>query len=141
VVSHEDFEDLRAEYAAMSRKDWDSVLISAHRDFELTTPGTGLGVETVHGRENARQAFEDFFSPYESLSVEPERFFEGDGQIVVFFLQRAKPAGSTRFLERRAAHLWTMRDGKAVSLRIFLRREEALDAAGLAPDAASSQAP
>jgi ketosteroid isomerase-like protein len=130
-MSQENVTALRAEYAAMSRRDWNAVLSVAHRDFELTTPGGGLDVETIRGVENARRAFEDFFRPFEALSVEPEAFFEGDGQIVVFFLQRARPLGSTAYVERRAAHLWTMRDGKAMALEIFPRREKALEAAGL----------
>jgi ketosteroid isomerase-like protein len=130
-MSQENLTALRAEYAAMSRRDWYSVLSVAHSDFELTTPGGGLDVETIRGVESARRAFEDFFSPFEALSVEPEAFFEGDGQIVVFFLQRARPLGSAAYVERRAAHLWTMRDGKAMSLEIFPRREKALEAAGL----------
>jgi ketosteroid isomerase-like protein len=76
-------------------------------------------VETIRGVESVRRAFEDFFSPFEALSVEPEAFFEGDGQIVVFFLQRARPLRSSAYVERRAAHLWTMRDGKAMGLEIF----------------------
>jgi ketosteroid isomerase-like protein len=130
-MSQADLEALRAEYAAMSRKDWDGVLAVAHRDFELTTPGGGLDVEPIRGVESARRAFEDFFSPYEDVSVEPEGFFEGDGQIVVFFLQRARPLGSNGYVETHAAHLWTMHDGKAAGLEIFPRREEALEAAGL----------
>jgi ketosteroid isomerase-like protein len=131
AMSQENLTALRAEYAAMSRRDWNAVLSVAHRDFELTTPGGGLDVETIRGVESARRAFEDFFSPFEALTVEPEAFFEGDGQIVVFFLQRARPLGSAAYVERRAAHLWTMRDGKAIALEIFPRREKALEAAGL----------
>ena len=56
---------------------------------------------------------------------------EGHDQIVVFFLQRARPSGSSAFVERRAAHVWTMRDGKATKLQIFPRRQSALEAAGL----------
>jgi ketosteroid isomerase-like protein len=130
-MSHEDFETLRAEYAAMSRKDWSAVLGTADRDFELKAPGGGLDAGVVHGVERAQRAFEDFFSPFEAVSVEPETFFEGNGQIVVFFLQRAKPLGSTALVERRAAHLWTMRDGKATRLEIFPDRDKALEAAGL----------
>jgi ketosteroid isomerase-like protein len=81
--------------------------------------------------ERARRAFEEFFSPFEAASVEPESFFDGDGQVVVFFVQRARPLGSTAFVETRAAHLWTMRDGTATRLQIFPSREEALEAAGL----------
>jgi ketosteroid isomerase-like protein len=129
-MSPEDLEALRAEYAAMSRKDWNAVLRVAHRDFELKTPSGGLE-GTVRGVDRSRRAFEDFFGPFEAVSVEPEAFFEGNDQIVVFFLQRARPLGSSGVLERRAAHLWTMRDGKAMKLEIFPERAKALKAAGL----------
>jgi ketosteroid isomerase-like protein len=131
MPSEEAPEALRAEYAAMSRKEWSAVFGVARRDFELITPGGGLEVEAIHGVERARRAFADFFEPYDALSVEPEGFFEGDGKIVVFFVQRARPAGSSAFIERRAAHLWTMRDGRATKLQIFPQREKALEAAGL----------
>jgi ketosteroid isomerase-like protein len=78
----------------------------------------------------ARRVFEDFF-PFDAVTVEPEAFFEGNGQIVAFFLQRSKPKGSNAFVEARAAHIWTIRDGKATRLEIFPQRERALKAAGL----------
>jgi ketosteroid isomerase-like protein len=130
-MSREDIRALRAEYAAMSRQEWSSVFSVALADFELITPRGGLHPETIHGVNEARHAFEEFFSPFEKASVEPEAFFEGGGQVVVFFVQRARPLGSTAFVERRAAHLWTMRDGRATRLEIFPQREEALEAAGL----------
>jgi ketosteroid isomerase-like protein len=130
-MSQEDYTALRAEYAALSNKDWNAVLSVAHRDFELKTPGGGLDPEIIRGVEGARRAFDDFFAPFDAISVVPEAFFEGTGQIVVFFVQRARPLGSRAFVERRAAHLWTMRDGKATKLEIFPRREDALEAAGL----------
>jgi len=130
-MTQEEVEALRAEYAAMSRKDWNAVFSVGVRDFELMTPGGSLDAEAIRGVGKARRAFEDFFSPFEAVSVEPESFFEGDGQIVVFFVQRARPAGSSSYIERRAAHLWTMRDGKATRLQIFPQRKQALEAAGL----------
>jgi ketosteroid isomerase-like protein len=130
-MSQEVFESLRAEYAAMSRKVWDAILNVADPDFELRTPSEGLDAGVVRGVERARRGFEEFFSPFEAVTVEPEAFFEGNDQIVVFFLQRARPLGSSAVVETRAAHLWTMRDGKATSLEIFPQRETALEAAGL----------
>jgi ketosteroid isomerase-like protein len=130
-MSQEDLKALRAEYRAMSRKDWNAVFSIAQGDFELETPSGGLDLGTVRGAEAARRAFRDFFSPFDTVSVEPEAFFEGNDQTVVFFLQRAKPAGSTAVVERRAAHLWTMSGGKATKLQIFPQREKALEAAGL----------
>jgi ketosteroid isomerase-like protein len=138
-MSKKVFEALRAEYAAMSRKDWDAVLTLAAPDFELKTPAEGLDDGLVRGVESARRAFEEFFGPFDSLTVEPEMFLEGEGQIVVFFVQRARPRGSTAFLERRAAHVWTMRGGKAARLEIFPRRAKALEAAGVSEQDAHAE--
>jgi ketosteroid isomerase-like protein len=74
-MSQENFEALRAEYAAMSRRNWNAVLSVAHRDFELKVPGGGLDLETIRGVESARRAFEDFFSPFEELT---SRSFPGE---------------------------------------------------------------
>ena len=57
-MSEEELTALRAEYAAMSRRDWKAILSVAHRDFELLTPGGGLEVERIRGVESARRAFE-----------------------------------------------------------------------------------
>jgi ketosteroid isomerase-like protein len=131
-MSQADIETLRSEYEAMSREDLADLFRGAHSGFELRTPDRDLvSGEVFSGAEKARGAFADFFEPYEEVTVEPEAFFEGNGQIVVFFLQRSKPRGSNAFVEARAAHLWTVRDGQATRLEIFPRREDALAAAGL----------
>jgi ketosteroid isomerase-like protein len=128
-----DIETLRSEYQAMSRKDWDGLLLGAPPDFELKTPDRAVGrlSGVFRGPEKARRVFEEFFGPFEDVTIEPEAFFEGDGQVVVFFLQRSRPKGSSASVEARAAHLWTMRDGTATRLEIFPQRTEALKAAGL----------
>ena len=131
-MSQADIEMLRSEYQAMSRKDWADLFRAAHPRFELKTPDRNLALSGVFsGAERGRRVFEDFFEPFDAVTVEPEAFFEGDGQIVVFFLQRSKPKGSNAFVEARAAHIWTIRDGKATRLEIFPQREKALEAAGL----------
>jgi ketosteroid isomerase-like protein len=127
----EDFDALRAEYAAMSRGDWDAALRGAHPDFELKTPVESLDIGEIRGVERARRVFQDFFAPYQEVKIEPEAFFEGKGQIVVFFLQRARPLDSAAVVETRAAHVWTMRHGRAAKLEIFPKRAKALEAAGL----------
>jgi len=132
AMSQADIDTLRSEYEAMSRKDWAALFRAADPGFELRTPDRNLTLSGVFsGAEAARRVFADFFEPHEEVSVEPQAFFEGNGQIVVFFLQRSKPKGSSAFVEARAAHLWTIRDGKATRLEIFPQREEALEAAGL----------
>jgi ketosteroid isomerase-like protein len=131
AMSQADIETLRTEYEALSRMEWDAVLREAHADFELKPPDRSAVPETVHGREEARRAFEDFFEPFEEVLIEPQEFFECGDQIVVYFLQRSRPKGSSAVVEIRAGHRWTMRDGRAARCEIFPEREEALEAARL----------
>jgi ketosteroid isomerase-like protein len=128
-MTQADVETLRAEYETMSRRDWNSVLNAAHSDFELRTPADAPQGGTFHGRDEVRRAFEDFFSPYEEVRIEPQEFFERGDRIVVFFVQRCRPRGSNAMVEIQAGHLWTMRDGKPARLEIFPKREKALEAA------------
>jgi ketosteroid isomerase-like protein len=128
-MSQADIETLRAEYHAIGRRDF---FRSIRPDFELKTPDQGPDAgTTLHGADEARKAFEEFFGPYEEVMIEPQEFFERGDQIVVFFVMRSRPKGSSALIEIRAAHLWTMRDGRAARLEIFPRREDALEAAGL----------
>lgn len=131
AMSQADVVTLRAEYEAISRRDWDAVFREAHPDFELTTPDRSAVPEICRGREESRRAFEDFFEPFEEVLAEPQEFFECGDRIVVFFLLRSRPKGSSAVVEIQAGHLWTMRDGKAARCEIFPEREKALEAAGL----------
>jgi ketosteroid isomerase-like protein len=128
-MSRADIETLRAEYEAFSRRDWDAAFSEAHPDFELRPPESGPEAATVRGPDAARRAFADFFEPYDEVAVAPQQFFERGDRIVVFFLQRSRPRGSSATVEIQAGHLWTMRDGKAAGLQIFPEREKALEAA------------
>jgi ketosteroid isomerase-like protein len=130
-MSQADIETLRIGYEAVSQGDWDAPTRFAHPEFELRTADRAPNPGTYRGPEEVRRFFEDLFEPFEKVVVEPEEFFEGADQIVVFVLTRFRPTGSSAVIENRIGHLWTMREGKAVRLEIFPRREDALEAAGL----------
>jgi ketosteroid isomerase-like protein len=124
-------EALRGSYEAMSRGDWSGIFRDVQPNFELRTPDENPQARTYHGRAEAERAFADFFEPYEEVVAEPQEAFENGDQIVVFFVLRSRPRGGSAMVEIRAAHLWTMRDGKPASLEIFPKREHALAAAGI----------
>jgi ketosteroid isomerase-like protein len=130
-VSQADIETLRVAYEAVSRGDWDAATRFAHPEFELRTADRVPNPGTYRGPEEVRRFFEDLFAPFEEVAVQPEEFFERADQIVVFVLTRFRPTGSSAVVENRIGHLWTMREGKAMRLEIFPRREDALEAAGL----------
>jgi ketosteroid isomerase-like protein len=130
-MSQADIETLRVGYEAVSRGDWDAATRFAHPEFELHPADRVVNPGTYRGPEEVRRFFEDLFEPFEEVVIEPEEFFERGDQIAVFVLTRFRPTGSIAVVENRIGHLWTMREGKAMRLEIFPRREDALEAAGL----------
>jgi ketosteroid isomerase-like protein len=130
-MSQENVEVVRQVFEAFNRGDWDAVFRDLHPDFELTTPTRGLDAGTFRGREEGQGYWEDWFEPYEAVTVEPVKFYENGDQVVVFVKARLRPRGSSAEMEVLTGHLWTFRDGTAVSLRLFPEHEQALEAAGL----------
>jgi ketosteroid isomerase-like protein len=122
---------VRQVYEAFNRGDWDAVYRDQHPEIEMTTPGRGLDAGIFRGREEGQGYWEDFFRPYEAVTAEPVEFFESGDQVVAFLKTRLRPKGSSAEVEVGTGHLWTIRDGTVVSLRIFPEREKALEAAGL----------
>jgi ketosteroid isomerase-like protein len=129
-VSQENVQVVRAIYDAVSRLDWDGAFRDQRPDVELTIP-PGLNEGTYRGREECQAYWESWLSAFDAFSAKPEEFFESGDQVVVFVKSRARPKGSSAEIEVRNGHLWTIRDGKVASMRLFPEPEKALEAAGL----------
>jgi ketosteroid isomerase-like protein len=68
---------------------------------------------------------------FDAWTAEPEEFFESGDQIAVVVKGRMRPEGSSAEIENPTGNLWTIRDGTVVSIRLFAKPEEALEAAAL----------
>ena len=62
---------------------------------------------------------------------QPERFITAGDRIAVFVYARVLAKDSKEWRERRLADVYTFRDGKAVAMRAFADRQEALRWVGL----------
>jgi ketosteroid isomerase-like protein len=129
-MSEENVEIVRSIYEALNRRDWDGAFRDQRPDFELRTP-PGPNADAYRGREECQGYLEDMLSPFERWTVQPEEFLESSDQVVVVLKLRARPKGSSAEIQIRIGHLWTIRDGKVQSMRIFPEPEKALEAAGL----------
>ena len=75
----------------------------------------------------------EWLSPWEDWRCEAEEYRANGDYVVVLarYMGRGKESGVT--VDTEGAHLWKMRDGKAIRLEVFSSRNRALQAAGLAP--------
>ena len=65
---------------------------------------------------------------FDALRLEPEEFIDAGDQIVVSLHQRIRGKGSGAEVVGHIAHVWTMREGAVLRLRIFGDKESALEA-------------
>jgi ketosteroid isomerase-like protein len=90
-----------------------------------------MGTESYYGHAGFLKYAEGWLEPWDEYRVIPEEFIDGGDCVVVLYRAVGRGKGSGITVERRNAHLWTVRDRKAVRLEIFPEPAEALEAAGL----------
>jgi uncharacterized protein len=128
-VFQDDVERLRDAYDAFNESGVEAILERLAPGFQVrdreTSPDRG---ETRHGKEGIKQLFDSYMEAFDALRLEPEEFIDAGDQIVVALHQRVRGKGSGAEVVGRIAHVWTMREGEALRLRIFGDKERALEA-------------
>jgi uncharacterized protein len=129
-MSQENVEIVRRLYDALNRGDWDAVFLDTHPDFEIALQRAPDG--GTHRRREAVQRFgEDYIEAFDNMVFEPEKFFENGDQVLVLLTRRARPKGGSTDLVVRNGHLWTVREGRILSMKSFPDPDKALEAVGL----------
>jgi ketosteroid isomerase-like protein len=123
---------LRAAYAAFNRGDIDAAVLPMDSQIEWTEPAEFAGGGTYHGRDGVKQYLTQSRASFTEGSSEPEQFIVADDRVVVFVHARIRPKGSEEWLDVRLADVYTFRGGKAIQMRAFADRQEALRWVGLA---------
>lgn len=125
----EDVERLRDAYQAFNEGGVEAILERLAPEFQLrdreSSPDRG---ETRYGKEGIKQLFDSYMEAFDALRLEPEEFIDAGDQIVVSLYQQVRGKGSGAEVVGRIAHVWTMREGAALRLRIFGDKERALEA-------------
>jgi ketosteroid isomerase-like protein len=93
------------------------------------------GPRTYRGLEEIGAATLEWLEAWDSYWMTAEDFVEADDEVVVFMRLHAKAADSDSVIEQPIAAVWAMRNGRAVRVRYYANRTEALEAAGLREDA------
>jgi ketosteroid isomerase-like protein len=89
--------------------------------------------EPRYGHEGVRQYMAKLGEVFDDYRVVAEKFIDaGVDQVLVFSREGGSGKGSGAPVEtHQTAHLWTMRDGRAVRMQSYWERSEALEALGL----------
>ena len=122
---------LREAYAALNRNDIPAMVKAFDPHMEWIEPdhyprgGTHRGIAAVmalasHGRDTWAEG-----------SCEPEQFIAAGDKLVVYVHVRVRLKDHTDWIDARLADVYTFRNGKAVQMRHFPDRRQALEWAGV----------
>lgn len=121
---------LEGVYEHWSAGDWTPRFELYADDMEWGWSDEFPGIAGVYrDTETPNPRLQTWLSEWESWRCEAEDYVRFAGVIVVLTRYRGRGKGSGLELDVEGAHVWRIRDGKAVRLEIFADRERALRAA------------
>ena len=114
-------EDLiRRAYAAFAARDVDTLIELSDPEVEVSTV-TGLlagRTEPYRGYEGLAEYIDDISGQWKRLELQPQHFLPvGDDRVLVF--GRVRAWHQRGFLDSENAWLWTLRDEKVLSVRVY----------------------
>jgi uncharacterized protein len=130
-MSQENVELVRGGHEAFARGDVDAVLGGLDPEIEVRPPREFPGEDSYHGHAGFLAYSERWVGSWEEYRLIPEEFIDAGDRVVVAYRAVGRGKGSGIEVETRMAHVWTIREGKAVRLEMFRTPAEALEAAGL----------
>ena len=132
-MSQQNVETVREGFEAFNSGAIARILAFAHPDFEaIVPPELSAEPDTYRGHDGIRRYFESFQDAMDEIRFEPERFWDAGRSVVVIVRITAKGRQTAIPVLQRIAQVWTIRDGKALSVRSYASPAEALEAVGLA---------
>jgi ketosteroid isomerase-like protein len=85
-----------------------------------------------HGHDGVRRAFTEWSDVWDEWEIATEGYLEaGNDKVLILWRERGRGKGSGIPLEQSGANLVTVGAGRIVHIRMYVNRQEALEAAGI----------
>ena len=132
-MSSGNLEIVRATYEAFNHESREAMLEFLHPEIEWDEsdlPARRPGI--YRGHEGIVSLLEENATLWENICIAIDDIAEGkDGRVIAFIRAKGRGRNTGVDVELASAQVWTIQDGKAVHVRLYLDREEALQAAGV----------
>ena len=120
-------EVVRRMYELFDAGDHEAAAAMLDPDVEWDTSAAPTGVR-ARGTEAALRDFRSMLEAWEEYGSDVERVVESGDRVVVVVRNRGRGVAGGVPIEARRAHLWRLRDGVPVAMRLYLDPDEALAA-------------
>lgn len=130
-MSEGNVELVRRAHDRLNEGDIESLVSLCDPDFDLDMSARVLNPATYRGHEGLRRFYDEVSEVWEDFRWEPQRLVSKGDKVVVLLHSHGRGRGSGLEMARDAAMLWTVSEGRALSLRFYIDQTEALETAGL----------
>jgi uncharacterized protein len=130
-MSEENVNVVRQAYDLLNRGDIDRLIELCSDDFSLDMSERVFNPATYRGHEGIRRFYRDVEEAWESYTWDVEQARASGDSVVALLHCHGKSRPDAPPVAWRVAWLWTLKNGRATSLRFYRDRAEALEAAGL----------
>jgi ketosteroid isomerase-like protein len=120
---------LRRGYEALNRGDLSVVLELLDPAIEWHEPAPSPDAGAHTGRDSFERFFRGWIDSFEGFRVEPERVAVRGDRLIAIVRQSGRGRASGAQVDARLAHVWTVRDGKAVRWEAVPDPDQALASA------------
>jgi uncharacterized protein len=121
---------LRRGYEALNSGDLSEVHALLHPDIEWQEDGAAPEAGVHQGRDTFETFLRSWLESFNDFRIEPEQIVEDDDRLIALVHQSGTGRASGIEVEVRIAHVWTIKDGRAVRWQSYPSREEALASVG-----------
>ena len=132
-MSQENVQIIRRIYDAWMQRDYETVLSTYDANLRLNPDPEAWWVgmdEDYVGHEGITRYMRSVYEAFADYRPEVEEIIDaGDGRVLTLATEHGTGRGSGAEVQSsKTAHLWTLKDGKAVQLDLFLDRDRAFQA-------------
>jgi ketosteroid isomerase-like protein len=131
VTPRAEIEIVRRGYEAFNRGDLDAVVELIGPDFEWLPPEQSLTAGTYQGPEAVRAEITAWTDPFQDFRWEIQEIIEAGDHILVAGRMSGRGKTSGAVVSVIEYHVWTIRDGRPLRMRMYHDPEQASQAAGL----------
>ena len=130
-MSQENVEVVRQVYERLNRGDVEGVVALCDEDFLMDMSERVFNPDTYRGHDGVRRFYDGVMDAWESYHWDVEEAREGDDWVVAMLRCQGQSREAGPGVDWRVAWFWRLRQGKAVFVRFYRQRADALEAAGL----------
>jgi uncharacterized protein len=130
-MAQENVELVRRAYAALNAGDVEGLIELCDQDFEIDMEERVFNPATYRGHDGIRRFYGEVREVWAEYRWDPEELIDREDQVVALLHAQGRGRGSGVEIDRRVAMVWTLGGTKALAVRFYVDRAEALRAAGL----------